>query len=193
MLNWIAIKPALIALFASLAELPLAGDVGREVVCARWDGEPDGYDGAAQMTISKLAEAASGMPESRFNVVPAEEWRYGDSWGGPLSTLREQQVTPVIVTVRVKIECYAHVRGAEADTYADNLRGSLWLTEATEALDAIGFGLFEIGNTTTPKTNRDQRVLSTAILDIRFHAEGVKNSAQLRSRIETLDGPEFNT
>jgi hypothetical protein len=154
-------------------------------VSAVWEDEPRPYSGAAMAVVSLVNSDNLGSAGLEYTEV-VQGWAYGDSWGGEVPELREDAEQLTAITLRVKFECMAHTRGLEAEGYAEKLRGRLYSTEAIKGLEAIGLGFTSVGLATSIKQTYDERIRSTYVLDLRFHAANVSSSIARYSRINNM-------
>lgn len=184
MIPWVTIKPGLLAWIALSASLPpLAAGSDRETPAAIWEDEDRPYGATAWAIVSVLNTDNIGSAGLEY-VEDSDGEGYGESWGGESPPLQEDASQLTSITIRLKFECMAHTRGAEAETYAENLRGRLYATESVKALEAIGLGFTSVGLATPIRTVYDDRIRSTFILDLRFHAANVSTSRERYSAIE---------
>ncbi len=184
MIVWATLKPALLALFASLAGLPeLAAGTGRDAPAAVWEDDARPFAAPAWALVSLLNLQPIGTADRTFEPVAAVPWAVGHAWGGTVPKLRQQASVHMLCTFRVKIETNAHTPAEDANTYAQTLLTRVELLENLLGFAELGLGFLSIGLTTRPTATYDQRIRSTHVIDLRFNVYNEATSQALYDRI----------
>lgn len=185
-MNFEAIQPALVVLVAALA--------GLNVKAVAWKDEPRPmpHDGR-QVLLSWVTDVGVGVDEIRFEDPEDEEATH---------------VVPVVVgnrvvALQVQIETQNTKPNApHALALAERVRTRLARPSTFTALQAINLGLIGAGVITLPNYESNQRVVATAVVEIRFNAtvtdrdtddetQGVIEHAEITTEFAGEDGTQL--
>lgn len=171
MIDWSAVRPPLLALIKSLAELDQ---------CV-WADQAIPMIATSQQAIGKVslngAETLTQKEETRFQPVDPDD---------PTSKLRQTVRMVQRITIRIRVESEFQGDAKTAENYLERLRGRWGRWSVVQSLSAIGFGFVEMTGTQTPNVPKDGHILSVAVADARFIVGSVDTDPTLYDSIESI-------
>lgn len=159
-IDFAALKSGLVAVIAILTSLPANAielEPGRNSF------------GKVTARYSLIGWAGVGVDDRDHERVSEEEWEqsFGSTpWGGASPPLLETVSGRRTFTLRIKIVCFDHTGGYEAETYLERARTRLAWSRVTAALNALGAGFERVLGYGLLNDKSDERVSSTAYLDV---------------------------
>lgn len=185
-LDWTTIKPVLTAVAATCTGIP-----ARMVI---FDGAQEPTIDPAVGAIVKLRVypiASIGSPDVLWKEGDAPDpWAVGDDWGGePKPPLVESIESAREVNLQIKVECFIHTPGSEAETFLERAVGRFRFTRVRKLLLAVGLGFSRCETTQYPTTKYDQRIRSVGVLDVKLYAVNVETDGPYDA-IETAEVTE---
>ncbi len=172
MIDWTILKPRLQAIAAKLTGIPI-----RMVT----------FDGAAMPMIDPVVgaivelmvwpAAAVGEPDILWkDGDPVEPFEIGEPWGGEMSSplLVESVESVREINLRIKVTCFVHTPGVEAETITERIAGRIYSLSTRKLLEAAGLGFSRLESTQYPTTKHDQRIRSVGVQDVKLYIVNVE-------------------
>lgn len=180
--DFATLKPALAVVVATLTGLQ-PRDVEQQ------DGA-NSFVGKVKARYSLIGWASLGVDDSLMSRTDDTSQPFGSvPFGGASAPLVETVSGRRTFTLRIKIVCYDHTGGTEAETYLERARTRLRWRSITQALNTIGVGYDRVLSYGLLNDTTDDRISSTAYLDVAMSIHVRETDPTEYASIDNIDAP----